>query len=274
MHNNGDCWRALRLHWRRRGGGESLRGLFDADPRRFARFSASANGILLDYSKTAIIGETLRLLGSVARMANFGARKRLMFDGGIVNKSERRAALHIALRADENATICCGGENIMPDVISERKRMLRFAEQCRREYADVVHMVLAVPIWARNRRRRFAMVQCQNAAGENIMYPIWTVRIWRIALFARRTDGYRRIPELSQPPKRLHAADALRWLEDGVGLFLSRARFAQFVAIRGCRCPKKRGRLLRGGFALLAAGDSLRATVAILKRFSASQFLE
>ena len=229
MHNNGDCWRALRLHWRRRGG-ESLRGLFDADPRRFARFSASANGILLDYSKTAIIGETLRLLGSVARMANFGARKRLMFDGGIVNKSERRAALHIALRADENATICCGGENIMPDVISERKRMLRFAEQCRREYADVVHIGIGGSDLGP--QTAAAALQQWNAKTPRVHY-VSNMDGAHLAdalagLDARRTMVIASSKTFTTAETLANAADALRWLEDGVGK--SRAR-AQFVAI-------------------------------------------
>ncbi len=135
------AWRALRSHWRAQKN-VSLRRLFAEDARRFQNFSVEAEGFLLDFSKTALASDSLRLLFRLASAARLAAHRRAMFAGGTVNKSEKRAALHTALRAEESAEFFCGGENIMPAVAAERRKMLAFAEKCRSEkkHSDVLHI--------------------------------------------------------------------------------------------------------------------------------------
>lgn len=92
------AWRALAAH-RKTWQDRHLRGLFAADPQRFARFSAEACGLLLDYSKTLVTAETLELLLALARERDLQTRIADLLAGKRVNSTEKRAAWHSALRA-------------------------------------------------------------------------------------------------------------------------------------------------------------------------------
>ena len=59
------AWRRLVSH-RRAAAGLKLRELFARDPARFRRFSAAAEGILLDYSKQLVTRDTMRQAGLIA----------------------------------------------------------------------------------------------------------------------------------------------------------------------------------------------------------------
>ncbi len=96
------AWRALAAHhrsWRDR----QLRELFAGDPRRFERFSLEACGLLLDYSKSLIVPETLELLVALAQERAVPARIAELLAGKPVNTTEKRAAWHTALRAGDAA---------------------------------------------------------------------------------------------------------------------------------------------------------------------------
>lgn len=86
-----------------RPGAGSIRALFDADPERFRRFHRRACGILLDLSKTSIDDEVLAGLLELARAARVTERRDAMAAGQIINQTERRAVLHMALRAPRSA---------------------------------------------------------------------------------------------------------------------------------------------------------------------------
>ncbi|MCX8134532.1 MAG: glucose-6-phosphate isomerase [Roseococcus sp.] len=79
-------------------GAAAIRPLFAADPARFARFHREAAGLLLDISKTAISEAVLQALLALARAAGGEAARDAMARGEVVNVTERRAALHMALR--------------------------------------------------------------------------------------------------------------------------------------------------------------------------------
>jgi len=90
-------WPQLEAH-RETWKSQTLAQLFREDSNRAARFSVSAAGLELDYSKNHITSETLQLLIEVARQADLsGAIKRLL-KGEHVNATEDRPALHTALR--------------------------------------------------------------------------------------------------------------------------------------------------------------------------------
>ncbi|MCE1274994.1 MAG: glucose-6-phosphate isomerase, partial [Chlorobiales bacterium] len=55
--------------------------LFDGDPDRFARFSISLKGMLVDYSKNRIIPRTMELLMELARSSGVEERRAQMFAG-------------------------------------------------------------------------------------------------------------------------------------------------------------------------------------------------
>ncbi len=108
-----------------------LRALFDADPGRFARFSASLDDMLLDYSKNRIDETAMSLLFDLARAAGVEARRDAMFAGAIVNTTEKRAVLHVALRNRANTPVLVDGRDVMPDVNDVLARMKVFAEGVR-----------------------------------------------------------------------------------------------------------------------------------------------
>ena len=80
-----------------------LRELFAGDPNRAQRFSAEAAGVFLDYSKNRVTEETLRLLLALAEARDVPARRDAMFRGERINVTEKRAVLHVALRAPRGA---------------------------------------------------------------------------------------------------------------------------------------------------------------------------
>ncbi len=123
-------WQALAAH-RRATMGTRIEALFAADPDRAARFSTEADGLLLDWSKTAIDARGRVLLLGLARAAGIEARREAMFSGAPINETEGRAVLHTALRAGPEARIEVAGEDVMPGVRATLARMRAFAAAVR-----------------------------------------------------------------------------------------------------------------------------------------------
>jgi glucose-6-phosphate isomerase len=124
------AWRALEAHFQQLKGAH-LRQLFADDPTRGERLTLEAEGIYLDYSKNRITDETVRLLLRLAEESGLRARIDAMFRGEAINTTERRAVLHVALRAPRDATIIVDGANVVPDVHAVLDRMAGFAERVR-----------------------------------------------------------------------------------------------------------------------------------------------
>ena len=81
---------------------DSLRQAFDNDPVRAARFSASACGITLDYSKNLINTQSWSALQQLAAQSQIKPTLNAMLNGECINNTEHRAAWHMMLRkADE-----------------------------------------------------------------------------------------------------------------------------------------------------------------------------
>ena len=123
------AWALLAKHWRIRQQC-TIGALFVADGGRFDKFSLRLNDLLLDFSKTTLENESVRLLLQLAVAAKVEARRDAMLAGDIVNGSEGRAALHTALRAD-GGKISINGEAVLPEIRQQRLAMLTYAEQCR-----------------------------------------------------------------------------------------------------------------------------------------------
>ncbi|MFI0609614.1 MAG: glucose-6-phosphate isomerase [Anaerolineae bacterium] len=124
------AWKALEAH-HARCGGEHLRDLFAADPERGERFAAEGAGLYLDYSKQRVTDETLRLLLDLARAVELRPRIEAMFRGEAINLTERRAALHVALRAARGQVITVDGQDVVPAVHAVLDRMAAFSAQVR-----------------------------------------------------------------------------------------------------------------------------------------------
>jgi glucose-6-phosphate isomerase len=98
------AWKALAAHYdtiQR----VHLRGLFANDPKRGERLTAEAVGLYLDYSKNRVTDETLRLLLSLGEQSGLRDRIDAMFRGERINVTEKRAVLHVALRAPKGSAI-------------------------------------------------------------------------------------------------------------------------------------------------------------------------
>ena len=124
------AWRALEAH-HKKVRDLHLRDLFKEDPKRGERMTAEAVGIYLDYSKNRITEETLKLLLQLAEESGLGSRIDAMFSGEKINITEKRAALHVALRAPRGASIIVDGENVVPQVHAVLDKMADFSNRIR-----------------------------------------------------------------------------------------------------------------------------------------------
>jgi glucose-6-phosphate isomerase len=111
--------------------GVHMRQVFADDPARFSRFSATACGITLDYSKNRLNSAAFSKLLELARESGLAAKRDAMFAGEAINSTEGRAVLHVALRAPQGARFSVGGQDVMGEVLAERARCLAFAEDVR-----------------------------------------------------------------------------------------------------------------------------------------------
>ena len=102
--------------------------LFDAD--RAEKFSARADGMLFDYSKTNLDADGLALLLSLAEKAGLAVKREAMFTGARINETEGRAVLHTALR-NLDSSVWVDGHDVMPEVRATHARMEAFARQVR-----------------------------------------------------------------------------------------------------------------------------------------------
>lgn len=124
------AWEALEAHHKKIEK-LHLRKLFADDPGRGERMTAEAAGVYLDYSKNRITDETLRLLIKQAEESDLRERIDAMFRGEKINVAERRAALHVALRAPRGASIFVDGENVVPLVHAVLDKMADFCNRVR-----------------------------------------------------------------------------------------------------------------------------------------------
>jgi glucose-6-phosphate isomerase len=124
------AWSALQRHHEELGD-VHLRGLFAEDPQRGVRLAAEGAGLYLDYSKQLVTDETMRLLISLAEQAGVRTRIEAMFRGEKINVSERRAVLHVALRAPREESIVVDGTDVVPEVHAVLDRMADFSERVR-----------------------------------------------------------------------------------------------------------------------------------------------
>ena len=123
-------WQALAAHARQIGSA-TLRELFAADADRGRRLAAEAAGLYLDYSKNRVTDQTLQLLQSLASACDVRGRAAAMFAGEVINVTEGRAVLHVALRAPPDQCIVAGGVNVVPGVHAVLDRMASFSERVR-----------------------------------------------------------------------------------------------------------------------------------------------
>jgi glucose-6-phosphate isomerase len=114
----------------------SVAAAFASDSGRADAFGVEAEGLLLDFSRQRLDRDALAAL---LRLADERALREAidgMFRGEVINVTERRQVLHVALRGARapvaDAAANPWGGDIARAVLDERARMLAFAEAVRR----------------------------------------------------------------------------------------------------------------------------------------------
>ncbi|RAK64939.1 glucose-6-phosphate isomerase [Phenylobacterium kunshanense] len=111
--------------------GRRIAGLFDAEPDRLARLTLDAAGLELDLSKHPWSLSDVDVMLDLARASGIEAARERLFAGEVVNASEGRPALHMALRAPDGADYRAEGQPVSRDVEAVRGAMREFAEAVR-----------------------------------------------------------------------------------------------------------------------------------------------
>lgn len=92
------AWQALQKHQQQLSN-TSISELFVQDPARFEKFTLQAPDLFFDYSKHLVTIETQTLLLELAEQAGMQEAIAAMFAGELINNTEQRPALHVALRS-------------------------------------------------------------------------------------------------------------------------------------------------------------------------------
>jgi glucose-6-phosphate isomerase len=127
---NSAAWKALQAHYSTIKD-VHLRELFAKDSSRAEKFNAEGAGVFLDYSKNRITAETVSLLLKLAADRGVAQRRDAMFRGEKINITEKRAVLHVALRAPRTEKIFVDGVDVVPEVHAVLDKMAAFANRVR-----------------------------------------------------------------------------------------------------------------------------------------------
>src|ERR1700685_3735187 len=125
-----DAFKALQAHYKQIRT-RHLRELFAEDPERGKRLTAEAAGLFFDYSKNRITDETIQLLLKLADESGLRQRIDAMFRGEKINVTEKRAVLHVALRAPKGSSILVDRKDVVPEVHAVLDRMAAFSDRVR-----------------------------------------------------------------------------------------------------------------------------------------------
>ena len=106
-----------------------MREMFAEDPERFKKYAHCFNDILIDFSKNIINDETIRLLLQLAAECKLKEGIVAMYDGDLINETEHRSVLHIALRNFSGRHVYASGKNVMDDVQKVQRQMKSFCEK-------------------------------------------------------------------------------------------------------------------------------------------------
>lgn len=111
----------------------TLSELFAVDPERSKRMTITVGGLEFDFSRTHVTDETLGFLGSLAQEQKVEEMRSRMFAGDKINKTENRAVLHTALRAQSDKPVLVDGIDVMPAIRALHVKMSKFVSDVREE---------------------------------------------------------------------------------------------------------------------------------------------
>lgn len=105
---------------------QHMRDWFAADPKRAEKYTITACGIELDYSKNLITDEVLQALQKLISDRQVSQKRDAMFAGEIINFTEKRAVLHTALRNYSGKPVLVDGQDVMPEVEACQQKIKDF----------------------------------------------------------------------------------------------------------------------------------------------------
>ena len=103
-----------------------LRDLFTQDRDRGKNFTTQFANLYIDFSKNIITNETLDLLLEYAKTLNIKKSIDAMFHGEKINVTEKRAALHFALRAKPGKTLGLEDSGVIKKIKDELQKIKEF----------------------------------------------------------------------------------------------------------------------------------------------------
>lgn len=103
-----------------------MRDLFAADQERASKYTCSACGFTLDYSKNRIDDAVLSALFNLAKENQLESKRDAMFSGAIINSTEQRAVLHTALRKGVSDSVIVNGKNVITEVHATLNKIKTF----------------------------------------------------------------------------------------------------------------------------------------------------
>ena len=104
-----------------------MRDLFSKDAERFKKYSMCLSDLVFDYSKNIITDKTIQLLLQLADECKLKEAINAMFNGDIINETENRSVLHIALRNFSDKPVYTEGKDVMPEVKKVLRKMKTFS---------------------------------------------------------------------------------------------------------------------------------------------------
>ncbi|WP_313252564.1 glucose-6-phosphate isomerase [Empedobacter sp.] len=122
------AWNALEKHFQTIQH-TSIKELFAQNSNRFEEFSIQYPSLLVDYSKNRINAETIQLLVDLAKEMDVDTAIQQMFEGDVINVTEKRAVLHTALRNRSNEEVLVDGKDVMPQINEVLDQMKLFSEK-------------------------------------------------------------------------------------------------------------------------------------------------
>lgn len=123
-----NAWNALEKHFQTIQH-TSIKELFAQNVNRFEEFSIQYPSLLVDYSKNRINAETIQLLVDLAKEMDVDTAIQQMFEGDVINVTEKRAVLHTALRNRSNEEVLVDGKDVMPQINEVLDQMKSFSEK-------------------------------------------------------------------------------------------------------------------------------------------------
>lgn len=118
------AWKQLREHYTAMKN-IPMRDLF-LDKERFKKYSLCLDDIVFDYSKNIATEDTFQLLIQLAEECKLRDGIEAMFNGDIINGTEKRSVLHTALRNFSNNPVYAAGEDVMPSIKKVLQKMKTF----------------------------------------------------------------------------------------------------------------------------------------------------